>query len=501
MSAPTPKLTKSQAIHKLWSLPNLTYKLHSTQIDMYNTIKADGDIIRVIACSRGLGKSFFLLVMAFEQALKQPNSLIKYAAPIGKDLSTIVQDNYRKIMEDCPPSIAKGISWKQQEKKIVFANGSEIHMSGVEKGNYEKLRGASADLCIIDEAGFCDKLDYIVKSVMLPMITRGKGNVRDKRIVMASTPSKSNDHDFIQYMRDYQFKGKLVKYTIDDNPLIDDQAKNSGYTDREQFIDQVIASQYVDGKNSTAYRREYLCEIMSEDSDAVVPEMSNKDLVSNIVKHWVDPSHYDAYVSMDIGFTDLTAVLFAYYDFQAAKLIIKDELELSGKTMLTDNLALEIAMKESKNFIHTTTGMSIKPFLRVADNNNPILLQDLAVKHGLMFRPTDKDNKEAALNNMRMLLKSGKIVIDPKCKKLIAHLTGAIWNKARSSFARSPDSGHYDFVDSLIYLCRNVNFSKNPFPGDGIQGHYHYTNSENRELTPFESFIKQTFTPKIRRRK
>lgn len=496
------KLTKQQAIAKLWELGNLTYKLHSAQVDMYNRVKTGDDIIWVIACSRGWGKSFALLVIAFEFALKKKNTIIKYAAPTAKDLKSIVMDNYRKIMEDCPAQLAKQIVWKVQENKIIFPNGSEIHLAGVEKGNYEKLRGATADLCIIDEAGFCDKLDYIVKSVMFPMIARGKGDVRSKRLIMASTPSKTNDHDFIQYMRDYEFKNKLVRYTINENPLIPEQAKNSGYDDVEKYIDEVIAAAYTQGRNSTAYKREYMTDIITEEDDAVVPEINDKEVYKNVVQTWANPSHYDLYVAMDIGFKDLTAVLFGYYDFQNAKLVIKDELVLSGTKMLTDNLAHEIKMKE-RQFENKFTGELIKPHLRVADNNNPILLQDLSVKHAIHFSATAKDNADAALNNMRMMLKSGKIIIDPKCVNLLAHLKGAVWNKARTSFARSPDKGHYDFVDCLSYLCRNVDFNRNPFPKDSYSpSNHHINNQVNKEnLTPFENFVKQTFTPKLNRRR
>lgn len=498
------KMTKQQAIAKLWEAGNLTYKLHSAQLDMYNRVKTGDDIIWVIACSRGWGKSFALLVIAFEFALKKKNTVIKYAAPTAKDLKSIVMDNYRKVMEDCPASMAKQIVWKVQENKIVFHNGSEIHLAGVEKGNYEKLRGATADLCIIDEAGFCDKLDYIVKSVMFPMIARGKGDVRAKRLIMASTPSRSNDHDFIQYMRDYAFKEKLVRYTINENPLIPEQARNSGYgEDVEKYIDEVIAAAYTEGRNSTAYKREYLTDIISEEDDAVVPEMGDKELLSKIVKPWKDPEYYDLYVAMDIGFVDLTFVIFAYYDFQAAKLIIKDELVLSGaKQMLTDNLAMEIKTKESQ-FTYSMTGMTRKPYLRVADNNNPILLNDLASKHDIHFNKTDKDNLHAAVNNLRMMIKSERVIIDPKCKKLIAHLEGAIWNKARDKFARSPDKGHYDGLSACVYLCRNINQHRNPFPNEyKSPSNYHTVNdSNNQNLTPFENFVKQTFTAKITRRR
>lgn len=503
-TTPAKKISKSEAIAKLWDLGNLTYKMHSAQVDMYHRIQQGDDIIRVIACSRGWGKSFALLTMAFELCLKKPNAIVKYAAPTAKDLKSIVMDNYKKVMEDCPKKYADKIKWKVQENKIVFEhNGSEIHLAGVEKGNYEKLRGATADLCIIDEAGFCDKLDYIVKSVMFPMIARGKGDIRAKRIVMASTPSKSNDHDFISYMRDYEFKEKLVKYTIHENPLMEFQAKNSGFTTTEEFIRVVILAPYPDGVEATAYKREFLCEIHTEEDDAVVPEFSRKEVQDACIKDWVEPGHYDAYVSMDIGFKDLTAVLFAYYDFQNAKLVIKDELILSGTKMLTDNLAIEIKMKESSNFINKLTGSNIKPHLRVSDNNNPILLQDLTVKHGLNFMATAKDDKDAALNNMRMLIKSGKIIISPKCKTLIAHLKGAVWNSARTSYARcSADRSHFDSLDSLVYLCRNVNFQRNPFPKDSHSpSNFHVNNQSNEPSTPFESFIKNAFTAKLGNRR
>jgi Terminase large subunit, T4likevirus-type, N-terminal len=486
------KLTKTEAIAKLWDMGNLTYKMHSAQVDMYKRIQEGDDIIRVIACSRGWGKSFALLTIAFETCLNKPNAIVKYAAPTAKDLKSIVMDNYKKVMEDCPKKYADKIKWKVQENKIVFEhNGSEIHLAGVEKGNFEKLRGATADLCIIDEAGFCDKLDYIVKSVMFPMIARGKGDIRAKRIVMASTPSKSNDHDFISYMRDYEFKEKLVKYTIHENPLMEFQAKNSGFATTQAFIDTVILAPYPDGVEATAYKREFLCEIFTEDDDAVVPEFSKKEVQELSIREWVNPSHYDIYVSMDIGFSDLTVALFGYYDFQNAKLVIKDELVLSGTKMLTDNLALEIKMKESANFYNKYTGEGLKPYLRIADNNNPILLQDLSIKHDLHFSPTNKDNKDAALNNMRMMLKSGRIIIDPKCKVLISHLKGAVWNSARTSYARGSDKSHYDAVDSLCYMCRNVDFNRNPFPNNSYSptNHFITISSVNNAETPTEKAI------------
>ena len=477
-------------------MASLTYKLDSTQREMYDQIKTMDDKIVVLACSRGLGKSYFLLTMAIEQCLRQPNSIVKYLAPTIKDLKNIVLPNFKLIVEDCPKDLMP--TYNKTDGKIIFPNGSEIQLAGTENGNAEKVRGISADLCLVDEAGFCDELDYIVKSILFPAITRGS-STKGKKVILASTPSKTNDHDFIAYMKDHEFKGKLIKRTIYQNARLLETAINEGFKTVEDYVENIIASQYVEGTNATAFKREYLVEMRTEEKDAVVPEFTEEKKLE-IVKTWEKPQFYDGYLSMDIGFSDLTAVLFAYYDFVAAKIIITDELILSGDKMLTDNLASQIDMKEQENF-KSKIGLKQEPYLRVADNNNPILLQDLTVKHKLNFVPTKKDDFDASLNNMRILIKSGKIIIDPKCTTLIKHLTGATWNKQRNNFVRSPDNGHYDAVSALIYLCRNINFTKNPFPAEGFQSNFHYREDYKPNETPEQKQLINAFKPMLGRRR
>lgn len=496
-----PTISKAAAIARLWAIPNLTYKLHSTQKDMYNKLHTSNDKIMVVACSRAWGKTYALLTTAIELCLKKPNAIVKYLAPTAKDLKTVVLPNFRAILEDCPKSIRDKIKYKANEGKIVFEmNGSEIHLAGTEKGNAEKVRGISADLCIVDEAGFCHDLEYIIKSILLPTITRGTGT-KGKKILMASTPSKTNDHDFIKYMNDYEFSGKLIKYTIYDNERMTNDAIDSGYSDTREYIEKEIAAP-IGGLDSSSFQREYMCNIVVDEDKAVVPEFNDPLVQAASIKVWPTPVHYDGYVSMDIGFKDLTFVIFALYDFQNAKLIIKEELVLSGKSMLTDNLAAQVKSKEALAYFNPVIGETNRPHLRVADNNNLILLQDLSVKHDLAFMPTAKDNFDGALNNMRMLIKSGKIIIDPKCENLIKHLKSGTWNSAKTSFARSPDKGHYDGIAALMYLCRNVNFQKNPNPaGDYNPNYFYQDQTDAQPKTAFEKFAKDLFTPKLRNRR
>lgn len=444
------KIDKKRAIDALWRRGILKWKLDKNQLEMYEFARNDKHSIVVIGSSRQLGKSFFLTTLAIEECIRNPYTIVKFIAPKVKDIKRIIAPLIREITQDAPKDLIPHYS--TQDHIFKFKNGSEIQLAGTDNGHAESIRGNKAHLCIIDEAGFCDDLDYIVNSILIPTTTTTNG-----KIIMASTPSRAPDHPFMEFMRDAEAEGRFIKKTIYDNPRL-----------TEAQIDKIAAA--IGGKDSVDFKREYLVEIIVSEDDAVVPEFTS-ELEKSIVVEWTRPPFCDCYVAMDIGGSDLTVVLFAYYDFKGARLIIEDEL-VFGRKMLTDELADAIATKEAQLWTHKATGELKTPQLRIADNNNIILLNDLAAKHGLNFVPTLKDNRDAALNNMRLMLKSMKIFISPKCKTLISHLKSAIWNKARSSFGRSVDKGHYDAVDALIYLCRNVNYSKNPYPsGYDLGGH------------------------------
>lgn len=443
--SPKKTISRKDAIDQLWRRSIITWKLDVNQLEMHDFVVNGNNKITVIGSSRQLGKTFFLVALAIEQCLKQKYSIVKFIAPTVKDIKRIVTPLIREITADCPLDLKP--TYNGPDHIFRFPNGSEIQLAGTENGHAESIRGNKAHLCIIDEAGFCDDLDYIVKSILIPTTTTTGG-----KIVMASTPSKSPDHPFMMFMKHAEAEKRFVKKTIYDNPRL-----------QQSDIDQIAEA--LGGKESVDFRREYMVEMITSEEDAVIPEF-NDDLQSRIVREHAKPAYFDTYVSMDIGAKDLTVCLFAYYDFLQGKIIVEDEIVLSGKKMLTDSLAELIKAKEQSLWTSPLTGEQKVPYLRVADNNNLILLNDLGAKHKITFVPTLKDNADAALNNMRMMLRSERIYINPRCKTLIFHLKSAIWNKARNSYARSGDQGHYDAVDALKYLCRNINLGKNPYPAN-----------------------------------
>ena len=161
-------------------------------------------------------------------------------------------------------------------------------------------------------------------------------------------------------------------------------------------------------------------------------------------------------------------------------------------------MAAQVKAKESGLWINAVSKEAQAPYLRVCDNNM-IVVNDLQEMHGLNFLPTQKDDAEAALNNVRVMMNERRIIIHPRCKTLIYHLRTATWRSNRKSYRRSADAGHYDAVDALKYLVRNVVYSKNPFPasyGMGSKDYWFDPITPVKKETVVETQIKKIFTPR-----
>lgn len=436
-------VTRQEAINILWNKGILHWKLHSGQKALYDSYKNESRFRTLVwACSRRLGKSFALCLLAIEKCLSKDNAIVKYVAPEQKQVRTIIMPIMREILKDCPKELQP--KFMTQYNAYRFPNGSEIQMAGADNGNAENLRGGASDLCIIDEAGFCDDLDYVVQSILLPTTATTGG-----KILLASTPPKTMDHAFKNYIEKAQIRGTLVKKTVYDNPMLTPEAI-------QELMDEA------GGATSISWRREYLCELIVDDKFAIVPEFT-EELKARIVKEWKRPPFFDGYIAMDLGMNDYTFVLFGYYDFHSGKLIIEDELVMNGQKLSTASLAEGIKRKKAELWTDPLTSEIKEPSKQISDIN-PFVMKDLHQLHGLTFTPSPKDDAEAALNNMRLKLEQEKIIINPKCVHLINHLQFGIWNKQRTKFARSTDYGHYDGIDALKYLVRNLSWGKNPFP-------------------------------------
>lgn len=444
------KLTRDELVAAAWHRADLTYLLHKTQREIKSAFHRSDGRVFVACCSRRLGKSYLALILSVEACLRKDRAQVRYAAPEKSQVRTIIAPLMGQILNDCP------IEWKpsfhRQDGVYTFPNGSELHIAGCDSGGAERLRGVSTDLAVVDEAGFVGAadgadLEYVVQDIMLPQTI-----TTDGRILLISTPSRTPEHSFVKfYCPRAQAEDRYIHRTIYDAPHI--SADKIEEFKRESG-----------GETSTTWIREYLAQVVADEDYMVIPEFLSKE--SSLVGEAKRPEMFDAYVAADFGFSDFTAVLFAYYHFPSARIVIEDELAFQRTN--SGKIAAAIKAKEAELWGNQ------KPLIRVGDASSQ-LCKDLTTDHGLSFRKPMKDDKEAAINQLRLSIQNEKLLIHPRCKHLLSHLRGAVWTRDRTRFARCGDFGHFDFVDAAIYLVRHVRPGKNPVPsnhGTNIDTHW-----------------------------
>lgn len=467
-----------QARDKLWRLGYLDWKMSMTQKKIHEFINTNPNKITCIVGSRRIGKSYYLFLSACMQCIMFPKSTVKYIQPTVSMIQTNLLTDFADILEDIPEDIRP--EFKINKNMYVFPNGSKIQFAGTDNQNFKKLRGGQCHLAIVDEAGFCSDLKQVLNYVLIPTTARTKG-----KIILSSTLPPEPNHPFYEYVEACEVKKSLIVKTIMD-ARDDDKDQEVKYITDE--IIQGIVDALPGGFESDEFQLEFMCKRVGTSENTVIPEFTPQ-VAQDTVVEWFRPPFYDSYVAMDVGFTDLTVVLFAYHDFDNQVVVIEDELVMNGPKMTISVLAQEIKRKEQKLWTNKITGEVTAPYLRVSDNNL-IVINDLMTDHYLRFLPTAKQDRQTHISKLRQLINEQKLIINPRCTTLINHLKGCKWDKARKDFTRSPDGGHYDAVAALIYLIRNIDFNRNPYPAgyrksrNGDNMHYNelIDNSKYKDL-------------------
>jgi hypothetical protein len=437
-----PKLAKEIA----WRRGMLSWLLDKSQQDLYQLFHNNDKRIHTWLLARRSGKTHSLAVLSIEYCIKHKNSIIKFVAPTKMQVERFIRPLIRQILETCPEDLKP--EFRVKDSTYFFPNGSELQLCGAEGGNIESIRGGFAHIAIIDEAQDVSDLSYSVNSVLLPttLTTGGK-------ILLSGTPPKDMDGEFIDFVEMCEAQGTLIRKTIYENPRLTPK-------DIQDLKDAM------GGEQSESFQRECLVKIIKDSSRSVIPEF-DEEKIKTIVREVKRPPFFDAYVGMDFGYKDLTAVLFGYYDFQNHAVVFEDEITINGDKLYLEKLGYDILSKERQLWTNEFSGEIQKPKKRVADNNL-IAINEIrrSTKYQCLFDPVDKTMKHAALNLVRSLINNNQIIIHPRCTTLIQHLKNARWASTtnKDTFARSLENHHYDLVDCCAYIVKSIDFSRNPFP-------------------------------------
>lgn len=456
-----------------WRAGDLTYKLRPVQLLMYKAIKSGMWLKFVLNCSRRIGKSYLLCIIAIECCLRVQDAQVRFAAPTQKMLRKIILPIMREICKDAPEEMRP--VWKSADSMYFFpSKNAELHLSGCNNGHDENLRGTAAHMAIVDEAGIVKALRYLVNDILMPQLLTTNGI-----LLMASSAPRTPAHEFCEYAQESMVKGNYAEFDI----------HQSGYSADtiSKFCEEA------GGPNSTTWLREYLCKFVVDSQFAIIPEWRGE--FEAVVERDEFFRFYHKYAGMDLGVRlDFTAVLFGFYEFKKARLVIEDEFVMKGPDMTTDKLVKDIRDKERALWD------TLPVYRRISDNDNPLLIQDMATLHNISFLPVQKDTLEAMVNELRLLVNQGRLYVNPKCKQIVGCLRYGIWDDNRKKFARSVTYGHFDALAALIYLVRYLDTASNPIPTNlNISLATHHVNGNGNGDNAQAKAVRQILN--IRRRK
>ncbi len=448
-----------KVVDTLWRRGDLSYTYRPVQLKIHDAFAASASRKFFINSSRRIGKSHFLISHAIGLCLSKRNCRVLYLLPFAKDAALLATDFAALILQECPADLKP--EYASQDKEFRFRhNGSVIRLKGVNGEHAQYLRGGSADLVIMDEVGLMDDLKHVVSDVVMPLTLTTNG-----RIILATTPARTPGHESSEILEQLAGDNAVATFTILDadhipNELKAEYLKEAGETDTD--IPRILAGE-IQPKTTTA-RREYFCASVTDEASAVIPEFTEQ-AQSEIIHAWPRPPYFDAWTTIDPGMRDRTGILYAYWDFERAKLVIEDESLLSGPN--TDKIAKTLLSKERELWApDAPVDQPVPVYMRISDIDLR-LIADLWALHKIHVSPARKEDSLGAINLMRNMVLRREIIINPRCVNLIRQMRNAVWNNKASDFAQGGEiDGHYDLVAALKYLCRMVNRTHNPFPGN-----------------------------------
>lgn len=450
--------TRIEAIRQLWSGGLLRYKLEPIQREVYDVLhRSAPEEPFVVICHRGFGKTFTGCTYLLEKSRRERDGNQLIISSTLKKLRTIVKPAFDTLLTDCPSEYLP--RYDSQDSFYEFrATNMRTYLLAAQGGHIENARGIhNVTDVLIDEAGFFGDeedsypLDHVIQNILLPMFIRTKSK---PRIVIMTTPPEIPNHPVKAYFERAKAVGCLEVRDIYNSDISVEK--------REDMRRRMMAMP----GGEIAWQREMECKWVVDQNRLIIPEWRTDKYVADI-PHDVFFQFYHKYNALDTGVRDFTVNLYAYYDFRRGALVVDDETVLQNEEVRTDILATCIKMKEKE------IGFD-KVYRRIGDNNNLIVLQDLSGIHGLAFLPTTKDELFAMVNEVRMWINSGRLLVSPKCTHLIGCLENGIWDKAKKEFSRSAVFGHFDGLAALCYLIRNIDTQTNPVPATfGMTIHTH----------------------------
>lgn len=416
---------------------------------------------------RQVGKTHTAVFLALELGSKKKNAIIRYCAKTKDSAVGLVGPAWKMLVETMPVEL-RPIKGRNEYEWVFPSTGATFVLFGTDAQSFAKGRGPRTDLQFFDECGFYQDLEA-TESALIPSLQTTGG-----RALYLSTPAETLAHPYIKRIYAASANGRLQHATIYDNPRVDAQAVIAAEAQRKnQEVQEFIQTTY--------FKREFLAQLVQEETTAGFPSFTIESYKTH-VQEFQMPKFYDGYVSMDVGLTnDPHFGLLMAHDWENDRVLVLDELELRSDMATLRVFSDRLKELEKHHFgtnLWNGTLMGLPEHFKKADEA-PTFLKDILFKeaprqpfyrvidassgadkelsreHGYACVPAQKHNKALSVDSANTLLASGRVIIHPRCKKLIEQLLSAQWNNQRTGWIHTP-THHFDGCDVFIYGLRAV---------------------------------------------
>lgn len=347
--------------------------------------------------------------------------------------TSIWLDTLPKVLMLCFPDLK--VEFKASDYYIQFPNGSEIWIGGLDDAaRVEKILGKEYSTIYFNE---CSQIPF--KSVEMALTRLAEKNELKKKAYFDMNPPTKSHWSYWLFI-----KG-LHPETMEPIDTEKYRALMMNPLDNIQNIDSEYVTEILDKLSDNERRRFRDGEFLDSGEGQAYYSFNRSMNVHEFDKKY---SAGTVMIGMDFNVNPMTAVV-GYY--QNNQFHIMDELYLPNSD--TYKMSAELIKRGYKGALifPDSTGSNRK----TSGRSDHLILKDA----GFTIKDTRNPFVKDRVNNVNRLLGDGKVIIDPKCKKLIQDLEKVVWDgndidkKSDDSLTHISDAMGYWLwsLDNMVY--------------------------------------------------
>lgn len=467
----------------LWRRGDLDFLLWAQQIPIWQQLNnLPPHIVEyVVLCARQYGKSTFGVLRGLSQAIKHRDSCILIMGPDTKQIKDIVGPKMRFLCKTAPHGLVRPM--KSENRFHVYhdlrsgaSDYTEIILGGMNE-NSSSQRGKTVQEILVEEIVDVNEDDFLtsMNEDLGPALTHSKSG----RIIFLTTLPAVPDHPFItDTIPLAQRNGALSVYTIDDNIALTPEQYQA-------CIDRCK------GKNTAAFRREYMCEVFRDRNRVCLPDFDEK---INVLDFYI-PTHLFMHTTIDWGgVRDRTCATLHFHDYLQDLHCFWDcrDFDPNTPTQVIVASTREMEAHWQKEIYN-----------RWVDAPPQTVNVDFINDYNFIASIPEKSDWKAQVNTLNARFQAGKTIIHPRCKFLVLSARSGILNKHKTDFDRNEALGHMDGIAAMMYAERMVS-RESPYPRGienqlmGFQGGINpvYSRDNNERAASQDPFSQGAVAPK-----